>query len=304
MEIKPQVSIFDNINTILKDDLEHEIKKGSIVNIAAACFSIYAYQELKKQLKDVEEFRFIFTSPTFTKEKSPKQEREFYIPRIKRESSLYGTEFEVKLRNEITQKAIAKECVDWIKKKATFKSNATGEHMGGFIAINSADDVAYIPFNSFTTADIGCEKGDNLYNMVTKLDAPQATNFLNLFNDLWNDNSKFQDVTDVIIQNISAAYLLFYKQQGLVKIVKIKKIIHFWFDPTITRCLYTNTQRRNAFVLKIPFYGQPLETDGRPHPVLSSPSLLPRARPVWREEERKWGPLTNNIIKDTRGQNI
>jgi hypothetical protein len=112
------------------------VKRGSKVSIAAACFSMYAYKELKAQLEQVDEFRFIFTSPTFIKEKAEKQKREFYIPRLSRESSLYGTEFEIKLRNEMTQKAIAKECADWIKRKATFKSNVTGENMGGFMTVN------------------------------------------------------------------------------------------------------------------------------------------------------------------------
>lgn len=101
------MNIFNNIDNIVRDDMVESIKKGSRVSVAAACFSMYAYQELKKQLEGVEEFRFIFTSPTFVTEKSEKQKREFYIPRLNRENSLYGTEFEVKLRNEMTQKAIA-----------------------------------------------------------------------------------------------------------------------------------------------------------------------------------------------------
>lgn len=123
------MKILDNITNTVRDDLRVEIKKGSRVSIAAACFSMYAYKELKKQLETIDEFEFIFTSPTFVKEKAEKQKREFYIPRISRETSLYGTEFEIKLRNEMTQRAIAKECADWIRRKATFKSNTTGENI-------------------------------------------------------------------------------------------------------------------------------------------------------------------------------
>lgn len=105
---------------------------------------MYAYNVLKKQLEDIDEFRFIFTQPTFTKEKEEKQKREFYIPRLNREHSLYGTEFEIKLRNEMTQKAIARECAEWIKKKATFKSNVSGENMGGFTVVeNSNEQLTY-----------------------------------------------------------------------------------------------------------------------------------------------------------------
>ena len=125
------MKILDNVNQTVRDDLIQSIQKDSKLSIAAACFSIYAYQELKKQLDRVDEIRFIFTSPTFITEKTPKAKREFYIPRLDRERSLYGTEFEVKLRNEMTQKAIAKECADWIRKKVTFKSNTSNEQMMG-----------------------------------------------------------------------------------------------------------------------------------------------------------------------------
>jgi len=201
------MKIFDNISEIVRDDMADTIKKGSKVSVAAACFSMYAYKELKKQLEGVENFRFIFTSPTFTTEKASKEKREFYIPRLNRESSLYGTEFEIKLRNEMTQKSIAKECADWIRRKAVFKSNITGENMQGFMTVDSsAEQVAYMPMAGFTTVDIGCERGNNSYNMTNRMEAPFSTQYMQLFETIWNDRSKMQDVTDVVIENISSAY--------------------------------------------------------------------------------------------------
>ena len=198
------MQVLDNVNITLKDDLKENIKRGSKVSIAAACFSIYAYQELKKQLESVSELRFIFTSPTFTTERTAKAQREFYIPRVSREQSLYGTEFEVKLRNKLTQKAIAKECADWIRNKAIFKSNVTQEQMIGFMTV---DESSYMPINGFTTIDIGCERGNNVYNPVQKTENYENANyFLRLFEQLWNDKKRLQDVTDAVIENISAAY--------------------------------------------------------------------------------------------------
>lgn len=202
-----EVKVFDNVTEIVRDDMASTISKGSKVSIAAACFSMYAYKELKKQLESVDECRFIFTSPTFVTEKAEKQKREFYIPRLSRESSLYGTEFEIKLRNEMTQKAIAKECADWIRRKATFKSNTTGENMGGFVTVAGKEEqVAYMPINGFTTVDIGCERGNNSYNMINRFETPFSTSYLQLFETLWNDKDKLQDVTDVVIENITTAY--------------------------------------------------------------------------------------------------
>ena len=201
------MQIIDNINKTVKEDLQESIRRESKMSVAAACFSMYAYQELKKQLEQVNEFSFIFTSPTFVKERAEKEKREFYIPRLNRESSLYGTEFEIKLRNEMTQRAIARECADWIRRKATFKSNTTGENMGGFMTVASKDEqVAYMPINGFTTVDLGCERGNNSYNMVNRIEAPFATQYIQLFDTLWNDKAKMQDVTDVVVENISSVY--------------------------------------------------------------------------------------------------
>ena len=198
------MQIINNIHTTIKGDLQMVIHKGSKLSLAAACFSIYAYQELKKQLEGIDELRFIFTSPTFVTEKTPKAQREFYIPRISRERSLYGTEFEVKLRNELTQKAIAKECADWIRRKVTFKSNVTQEQMMGFMTV---DESSYMPISGFTTVDLGCERGNNAYYSVQKTESYEnGKYFINLFEKLWNDKKRLQDVTDIVIESITAAY--------------------------------------------------------------------------------------------------
>ncbi|GHU62699.1 hypothetical protein AGMMS49983_04630 [Clostridia bacterium] len=156
------MEIFDNVNKIVKVDLEASIEKGSRLSIAAACFSIYAYQALKKQLDGIDELRFIFTSPSFTAEKAKKEKREFYIPRLNRERSLYGTEFEVKLRNELSQKAIARECADWIRNKVKFRSNTTGGGIDSlFDVTGSVDGCSYTPMNEFTTSELGLERGNH-----------------------------------------------------------------------------------------------------------------------------------------------
>ena len=197
------MQIIDNIHRVLKEDLEETILSGSKVSIAASCFSIYAFDELKAQLKDIDELRFIFTSPTFVTEKANKQKREFYIPRLNRERNLYGSEFEVKLRNELSQRAIAKECAEWIKQKACFKSNRTNENMMGFINV---DDTNYMPINGFTTVDLGCERGNNAYSFVQKTETPMSQHFLTLFEQLWNDESRMQVVTEEVLDNITSAY--------------------------------------------------------------------------------------------------
>ncbi len=127
------MELFDNVVKTVKDDLLDKIRRGSRVSVAAACFSIYAFNELRKQLEGCEELRFIFTSPTFVAENSDKGLKEFYIQRLHREKSLYGTEFELRLRNELKQRVVARECAEWIRRKVKFKSNVTREGMTNFL---------------------------------------------------------------------------------------------------------------------------------------------------------------------------
>ena len=197
----------DNVTIRVKDDLEETITRKSKLRIAAACFSIYAYEELKKSLSGIDELKFIFTSPTFTTDKTEKSKREFYIPRLNREQSLYGTEFEVRLRNELTQRAIARECAEWIRHKAVFKSNTTDQVVPGFMNVVTAQDqYTYMPFNEFTTVGLGCERGNYAYNFTQRLSYPMSKNYIDLFEQLWNDKQHFQDVTDQVIENITAVY--------------------------------------------------------------------------------------------------
>lgn len=200
-------TLFNNTTKVVKDDLVKNIQSGSKISIAAACFSIYAYQALKDELERCDEFRFIFTSPTFVAEKTPTERKEFYISRLHREKSLYGTEFEVRLRNELKQKAVAKECADWMRRKASFRSNTTREGMDNFLVVeNPEESYTYFPMNSFTTVDLGCERGNSISNMVVRVGNPESREFLNLFSSVWNNKEQLTDVTNAVIDTISTVY--------------------------------------------------------------------------------------------------
>jgi len=200
---------FNNITERVIDDLKQVLSFGnSKISIAAASFSIYAYEALKEELEKVDSVNFIFTSPTFYTDKTEKQKREFYIPKLNRERSLFGSDFEIWLRNQLTQRAIARECADWIRRKARFKTNVTHGSMNSFINIKNGDETyTYMPFNEFTTTELGLDRGNNICPMVVGMPGHSSTDmFLKNFAELWKDKAKFQDVTDKVIENIETVY--------------------------------------------------------------------------------------------------
>lgn len=200
------MKIINNITDKLSDELKEKLEPGSKLSIAAACFSVYAFEELKTQLEGIDALRFIFTSPTFLAEQPEKAQREFYIPRLNREKTLYGSEFEIRLRNEFTQKAISRECAEWVRRKASFKSNVTSELMPGFMTVENAASCAFAPVNGFTRADLGCERGGNMFSMINEIDAPESAAYLTLFDQLWTGRRKLKDVTDQVLERITTAY--------------------------------------------------------------------------------------------------
>lgn len=203
----------NNRTTLLGDDLKVELKKGSKIKIAASCFSMYAFNELKQELSNIEELQFLFTSPTFTKENVQenlkKEKRAFFIPKRNRENSLYGSEFEIKLRNEMTLKAVAKECANWVREKVKFKSNITTGTIPNLIAIKHEDgsSVTYNAIDGFTTTELGYQKGKNIFTAIAKSDEPNYSKYLfSMFDEVWNDKSKVEDITETIVEMIGSAY--------------------------------------------------------------------------------------------------
>jgi SNF2 family DNA or RNA helicase len=209
---KVLMEIIDNINRLLGDDLKQALKPGARLKIAASCFSMYAFEALKAELERIEELNFIFTAPAFVADevtdKIRRERREFHIPKLDRERSLYGSEFEIQLRNKLNQRAIAKECADWLRRKATFKSNRSKAPMQPFACVQSAGgDVAYMPLHGFTAVDLGYQQGNAVSNLVNKLDEPTFTaTYLSLFDQIWHDPEKLEDVTSQICEHIASVY--------------------------------------------------------------------------------------------------
>ena len=206
------MKIIDNSSALLGDELKNSLGKGSRLKVAASCFSIYAFEALKSELGKIEAMQFIFTTPTFVPsevtDRVRKERREFFIPKNGGASGLYGSEFEIQLRNKLTQRAVARECAEWIRKKVKFKSNTSKAPMQQFMHVSGdLAKKAFMPISGFTAVDLGYQKGDAVSNFVTEFDDPRHTDmYLQLFNEIWNDAEKVRDVTDAICDHIESVY--------------------------------------------------------------------------------------------------
>lgn len=179
------------------------------MSIAAASFSIYAFEVLKKELGKIDELRFVFSSPTFIEEEFQKHSRQFYIPHIVRESELCGGEFELRLMNQLNQRAIARECSRWVKDKFTFKSNKHSNlpiHGMIHVANKGEEEYAYTNVNSFTTSDLGITHKKGFPTLIHKSEYPDSKAYLEWFDQVWENEEDLKDVTQKVQDYFESAY--------------------------------------------------------------------------------------------------
>ncbi len=203
------MKLIDNVNHRLGDDLKESIKKGSKLSIAASSFSIYAYEALKKELDKIDELRFIFTSPAFIEENFKKEVPKFFIPHLFKEADLCGGEFELRLKNQLNQRAIARECSKWVKDKVVFKSNKQlGSYLPGMIHLENVNDdsIAYSNVSSFTTSDLGTTHKKGFPTLIQRTAYPDSQAYLDWFNQIWENEEDLKEVSQKVQEYFETAY--------------------------------------------------------------------------------------------------
>ena len=204
------MKLIDNHLEKLGDDLKNEISNGEKLRVCASIFSMYGYEALKKELSKISEFKFIFSDPTFIEvSKNSKEQKLFEINTRNREKSISGSSFEVKLKNELNGKSIAKECANWIREKAKFKTNVNGNAIQKFMTIEKNNSlIGYTNVEEFSSVGLGYEKDNSIFMPITKLDSEFSItkNYLDTFEQIWNDERQLTDVTNEVIDFMANLY--------------------------------------------------------------------------------------------------
>lgn len=197
--------IIDNRkNGKVVSELKENIFKGSKISVISAYFTIYAYEELKRELSKVESFRFLFTEPSFS-DNGKEIQRQFYI---QHNNAISGNEFEMKLRNEMRQSAIAKECAEWLRNKAEIKSlRKENPAQPRLIHIDNDDDSICINGSvDFTTDGLGITPSNRFDSNSCMYGNEFTTVYLQMFDELWNNDEAVEDVKNKVLEHMQVLY--------------------------------------------------------------------------------------------------
>ena len=202
------IKTFDNKINIVGDDLKTSIKKNSKISVSTSLFSIYGFESLKKELKNIENLRFIFTDPTFLKtDEEKKNSKYFSINSTNTQKSIAGSSFEINLKNELKGRTIAKECKTWIEQKAKFKTNKGNNSIQSMFIIDEEQKAVYLGMDEFSSAGFGYKKDDSALRIINKIEEQNITNvYLENFDKVWNDEKILKDVTLDVVNYMDNLY--------------------------------------------------------------------------------------------------
>ena len=189
------------------DKLKEDLKSGTKVSIISAYFTIFAYQELRKELNKIDSLRLLFSMPTFVKDKKDIN-REFKLSGSY-ESGLAGDRYEMKLKNELKQSEIAKECAEWIRKKVEVRAYDEEHALPQKMYImeqNEGEDSYIFGSSDFTSSGLGVVSSNKSEMNTYMKDTASTQTMLNLFNKAWNDNEKVKDVKKALLESLEVVY--------------------------------------------------------------------------------------------------
>ncbi|MEY2665717.1 MAG: hypothetical protein RLZZ480_822, partial [Candidatus Parcubacteria bacterium] len=198
--------LLDNKKNKVASVLEQEIGSGSKLSVVSAYFTMYAYEKLKASLNQIDSLRFLFVEPTFTTE--VESSREFVIQKKQRERGVSGTEYEIRLRNELTQSVIARECADWIRDKVEFRSLKKADvSRARAIHIQNKEKASLVQGTlDFTSTGLGYTPSRTLEMNVFSDDKDATRELLSWFDEIWTDPTMTEAVTDEVLHSMETVY--------------------------------------------------------------------------------------------------
>ena len=158
----PPKMIDNKKNGTVAEELQVHLTSSSKLSVMTAYFTIFAFSSLKRELMKVDRIRLLFTDPIFIKGEQ-EQTREYYLERNGGQA-FSGNVYEMKLRNEMCQAAVAKECAKWLETKADVKvfRNKNSAQPRMIYIDNGEESVCINGTVDFTTDGLGLTHSDRV----------------------------------------------------------------------------------------------------------------------------------------------
>ncbi len=196
----------------LGDALAAAIADGSVLSVISSCFTVFAYGELRHALERIGALRFLFDEPAFVQQlQDGKEPREFMLSQKRRERGVGGVGLELTLRNSLKQRPLARECAQWMREKAVFKSvRQSGvvqfgalyhvEHGGGMSGFQGSS----VPF---TLEGLGYEHRAGVISGYSVFSGEnEASSLKAAFEQVWGNPSLAVDVTARVAEQVETLY--------------------------------------------------------------------------------------------------
>lgn len=198
----------------LGDALKDAIGEDARLSIIASYFTVHAHGEFKEELSKVRELRFVFDQPTFLRRmQSEKEPREWEIQRRAREVGVAGTGLELTLSNSINQRALARECAEWARERARFRTARKPGMIatsGSYVVENPhGEDEAFMgsASNAFTLEGLGYERRAGVVTGVSHFQSSaEAAGLRAMLEGVWGDRQLVEDVTGAVIEQLETLY--------------------------------------------------------------------------------------------------
>lgn len=187
---------------LVGDVLKENLQEGSKLTIMAAHFTLYAFQELKDELSKLDEFRFLFTQPTFVENKYHKEQ-------IKQnEQKLFGLDEEISYQMNLNQAYLAREFSKWLKKKGEVKSFVSKSMNDSLYYVESQDeeDVCLKGPSTFSAPGLGYVNSESVMLNQMIVESKFNQQIKDQIDYIWNDEKMVKDVKADVLKKLETLY--------------------------------------------------------------------------------------------------
>ncbi len=192
--MKQSAGILDNKSLgNVASELKGNIAAGCTLSVVSALFSLYAYDELKKELSKVSKFRLLVPCHG---------DEEGFL------KNLAGNHLDRRLRNRLDVTRIARECSEWLKQKCEVRELPSSVHQNLIHLSHTGSDehLAIVGSSSFTTDGLGIVPSESHHMNTCFRSSDEAHSLIKWFDGLWASGRNSHDFETILQDALALVY--------------------------------------------------------------------------------------------------